>query len=98
MRTRYIQDHITGEIYNAEDGPKIPRPSGPMIMGDIQPYKSMVDGTIITSRSKHRAHLREHNCTEVGNELKYISKQKQVYDGEGRKQAVIDAVKRNRGF
>lgn len=38
------------------------------IMRDIQPYKSMVDGTQITSRSHHRQHLRDHNCIEVGNE------------------------------
>lgn len=35
---------------------------------DIQPYKSMVDGTMITSRSQHREHLQKHNCFEVGNE------------------------------
>ena len=38
------------------------------VMPDIQPYQSMVDGSMITSRSKHREHLREHNCFEVGNE------------------------------
>ncbi len=37
-------------------------------MPDIQPYQSMADGSMITSRSKHREHLREHNCFEVGNE------------------------------
>jgi hypothetical protein len=41
---------------------------GHQIMLDIQPYKSMVDGSMITSRSKHREHLRRHNCFEVGNE------------------------------
>lgn len=42
------------------------------IIGDIQPYKSMIDGTMITSRSKHRAHLRQHGCVEIGNETKYV--------------------------
>ena len=41
---------------------------GPQIMLDINPYKSMVDGSMITSRSKHREHLRKHNCIEIGNE------------------------------
>jgi hypothetical protein len=41
---------------------------GPMIMPDIQPYKSMIDGSMITSRSIHRDHLRQHGCIEVGNE------------------------------
>lgn len=38
------------------------------IMFDIEPYQSMVDGSMITSRSEHREHLRRHNCFEVGNE------------------------------
>ena len=41
---------------------------GPMVMPDIQPYKSMIDGSMITSRSVHRDHLRQHNCIEIGNE------------------------------
>ena len=41
---------------------------GHQIMLDIQPYTSMVDGSMITSRSKHREHLRQHNCIEIGNE------------------------------
>lgn len=42
--------------------------NGPFVMGDIQPYKSMITGEMITSRSQHRVHLRQHNCIEVGNE------------------------------
>jgi len=42
--------------------------SAPMVMGDIQPYKSMIDGTIVNSRSRHREHLKTHGCLEVGNE------------------------------
>lgn len=38
------------------------------VVGDIGPYRSMIDGSIINSRSKHRAHLREHGCVELGNE------------------------------
>lgn len=37
-------------------------------MPDIQPYQSMIDGHMVTSRSEHRTHLRDHNCFEVGNE------------------------------
>jgi hypothetical protein len=42
--------------------------AGYMVMGDIQPYKSMIDGSVITSRSVHRSHLRQHGCVEVGND------------------------------
>ena len=40
----------------------------PMVIADIQPYKSMLTGEMITSRSQHRDHLKSHGCTEVGNE------------------------------
>jgi hypothetical protein len=40
----------------------------PMVTSDIQPYISQIDGSWITSRSKHRTHLRDHNCIEIGNE------------------------------
>lgn len=38
------------------------------VMPDIAPYKSMIDGRMITSRSEHRAHLKAHGCVEIGNE------------------------------
>jgi putative FmdB family regulatory protein len=38
------------------------------IMPDIQPYRSMVTGEVIGSRSTHKKHLITHNVTEVGNE------------------------------
>lgn len=38
------------------------------IMPDINPYKSTIDGSMITSRKQHRDHLRAHGCFEVGNE------------------------------
>lgn len=40
----------------------------PMVMRDIGEYQSMIDGTVITSRSVHREHLKRHGCIEVGNE------------------------------
>jgi hypothetical protein len=42
--------------------------SMPMVMRDIDPYKNMIDGKMITSRSEHRELLRRHNCVEIGNE------------------------------
>lgn len=38
------------------------------VIEDIKPYQSMVDGSMISSRSQHRRHLSQHNCVEVGNE------------------------------
>lgn len=39
-----------------------------MVMGDIEPYRSTITGEIIPSRSRHREHLRDHNCIEMGND------------------------------
>jgi hypothetical protein len=65
MKKTYI--YVNGEL--VEKGSKEHYESlGPMVMPDIQPYKSMIDGSMITSRSVHRDHLRQHNCIEVGNE------------------------------
>ena len=64
MRRRYVQ--INGVLY--ERGLE-PVADGPMIMPDIAPYRSMMDGSIITSRSAHREHLRRHGCVEIGNDL-----------------------------
>lgn len=60
---RYVQ--IGGVLY--ERGTE-PRAEAPMIMPDIAPYRSMIDGSLISSRSRHREHLREHGMQEVGND------------------------------
>ena len=46
------------------------------VQPDIQPYKSMIDGRMVTSRSEHRRHLKANNCIEIGNEdpTKHIRK------------------------
>ena len=46
--------------------------SGPQIMRDISPYRSMINGQMITSRSQHRTHLRDHGCVEVGNDTSHL--------------------------
>ncbi len=64
MRKTYIQ--IDGRL--VEKSEHYAEPVAPGIMPDIQPYQSMADGSMITSRSQHRAHLKQHNCIEIGNE------------------------------
>lgn len=44
------------------------------IMPDIKPYRSMITGETINSRSRHREHLKEHGCIEIGNEVGYMVK------------------------
>ena len=40
----------------------------PMVQSDISGYVSQIDGSWIDSKSKHRSHLKQHGCIEVGNE------------------------------
>ena len=64
--------YIDGVAY--EKGTE-PTSSGVMVMPDIKPYKSMINGEMITSRSRHREHLKAHGCQELGNDvLKYLDK------------------------
>jgi hypothetical protein len=48
------------------------------VMPDIVPYKSMIDGRMVTSRSEHRRHLKANGCEEVGNEdpSKHVRREK----------------------
>ena len=64
MRKVYVQ--IDGELI--EKSTYYADPIAPMVMPDIQPYQSIADGSMITSRSHHREQLRQHNCIEIGNE------------------------------
>ena len=71
MKRTYVQ--IEGKLY--EKGTEPRKEAGPLIMPDIQPYQSMITGEVITSRSRHREHLRGHGAFELGNEpLNYLSK------------------------
>lgn len=65
---------------------RIPCPA--MVTNDIQPYLSMVTGEEITSRSRHREHLRDHNCIEVGNETHHL-KPKPMTSPPGLKETII---------
>jgi hypothetical protein len=54
---------ITDEVRRPKES------KGPNIMPDIQPYKAVgIDGSWVTSRSHHRALLKQHGMIEVGNE------------------------------
>lgn len=70
-RKRYV--YRNGEMVEvgADYRPE-PRQSSWQVMPDIQPYQSMIDGREITSRSRHREHLKAHGCIEVGNETKHL--------------------------
>lgn len=66
-RRRFIQQP-DGELVEVDRDYR-PEPRAEYhVMGDITPYKSMIDGSMISSRSRHREHLKQHGCVEVGND------------------------------
>lgn len=97
MRTRYVYGNGK-PVLVIERGVVIlderePEPeSGHLIMPDIKPYISMIDGSEITSRSRHREHLRAHGCEEVGNDSSLHQKPKPLKPPPGLKDSIIEAA------
>ena len=90
-RRRYVQ--INGTLHEVgPDYTPAPRKSQ-QVMPDIAPYRSMIDGSLITSRSKHREHLRAHNCIEIGNDSSVLNPKPQpLRSPPGLKQLYIDVA------
>ena len=82
-------EYVNGEMVWCSDDYKAATDPGYFVQGDIQPYQSQIDGSMITSRSQHRSHLKQHGCIEVGNETKHL-KPSQIQDLKGLKQDLID--------
>jgi len=64
-----------GELVELDLNAPLPARRGPYIMSDLREYPSIVTGEMITSRSQHREHLRQHGCIEVGNEMPRVSRE-----------------------
>jgi hypothetical protein len=89
-RQRFIQDRVTGKLIPAEEYYARDEVKAPMVMNDIQPYRSMIDGRMITSRSTHREHLKSHGCVEVGNDWK--QPERKVDPSAGLKRRIAEIV------
>lgn len=46
----------------------VPEWGNPQVVQDVEPYRSIVTGEVISGRRQHRDHLRAHGLVEVGNE------------------------------
>lgn len=91
MRTRYVQHPDTHELIEVS-ADYTPEPRADIhIIGDIQPYKSMVTGEMIGGRRQHREHLKMHGCIEVGNE-KMKPKPMRTIPREERRDAIRKAI------
>lgn len=90
MKRRFVQ--INGELVEVGlDYQADPR-ADVHVMTDIKPYRSMIDGGMITSRSHHREHLREHGCIEVGNDSSLEKRRGQLQSPPGLKEAIARNV------
>lgn len=91
MRRRFIQRN--GELVEVSpDYRPEPRAEVPHVMGDIQPYRSMIDGSVIGSKSHHREHLRQHGCVEVGNDSSLTRQRGPIQSPSGLKEAIARNV------
>ena len=92
MRTRYIYDSKLGKLVPAAE--YYATPTTPMVMDDIEPYKNMIDGRMITSRSQHRELLKQHGCVEIGNEVQHLIKRPDWtnVDPQGRKELIVAQI------
>ena len=76
IRGRWIWDRARCELVPAHefyarkyaDVKASDKIAAPMVMGDTEPYRSMIDGSVIGGRKQHRDHLKAHGCIELGNE------------------------------
>lgn len=92
VRGSFVWDPVAKTMVPKDQYYELVEITAPMVMGDIQPYKSMVTGEMITSRSVHRAHLKQHQLVEVGNETKYVSQRKEVAPPAGLKDTIARQV------
>ncbi len=84
---RYRQDPQTLELVPMDEAAYF---AVHHVMPEIAPYKSMVTGETIESRSRHQEHLRRHNMIEIGNEVPALMSQRGIpdVDPQGRKELI----------
>lgn len=59
------------------------------VIKDCDPFISMIDGSIIHSKSHYREHLRQHGCIEVGNDSSLTKTRKPLVSPPGLKETII---------
>lgn len=91
MRKSYVQDPVTGKLIPKDEYCDSKFSGAPYIIPDINPYKSMVDGSMVMGRAQHREHLKRHNVVEVGNSFDN-AKPKPINTPGGLKDQLIRAV------
>ena len=92
LKAQYVDDDLIWLRPGAYEGNKVSDLPAPMVMRDIEPYKSMITGEMITSRSVHKSHLKQHNCVEVGNDTSHMKQKPFKTDFKKRKQVLASQM------
>jgi hypothetical protein len=92
LKAHYVDDALIWLRPEQNTGNKMSELPSPMVMRDIEPYKNMIDGRIITSRSEHKALLKQHNCVEVGNDTSHMKPKPVKYNFESRKKVLASQL------
>lgn len=74
MRRSYRQ--IDGVLVEITPGTPPPSRRTHIIVDDLKPYKSIVDGEMIDGRRAHREHMVKHDMQEVGSSIPRFLKDK----------------------
>lgn len=70
-----VAEYVDGELVWARPGSSEDEATeGPQVVRDLQPYRSMIDGSVIDGRKRHRDHLKAHGCLEVGNDTSHMTR------------------------
>ena len=94
-RGSYVFDKETGELIPKSEYYGSSTVNAPMVLNDIQGYKSMQTGEWIGSRSTHREHLKAHRLIEIGNETKaHLTKQAPKVDREALRRDIHQSMQK----
>lgn len=89
VRGSFVWDSTKGEMVSKDEYyAKKVEVNAPTVLNDIQPYRSMQTGEMITSRSTHKAHLKQHGLIEIGNEKMPERRPEPKYDSDNVKRAI----------
>ena len=95
IRGSFVYDKEKGELVPKEEYYSVSVSNAPFVMNDIQPYKNMVDGQMITSRSTHREFLKANRLVEIGTDVKaHTTRQAPKVDRESIKRDIHKAMQK----
>ena len=88
VRGSFVYDPVSKSMIPKDEYIELVQTSSPMIIMDIQPYKSMATGEMVGGRAQHREHLKRHNLVEIGNETKYLKNERKQESPAGLRERI----------